>query len=146
MPASGATMLLDANVWLALVYSGHAHHQSAAAWFNQQLDATCGFCRITQLAILRHVTNSKVMGPFVQTQRSAWATVDALKRDPRVLYFEEPAQLESTFRSLSSGDSPSHQLWTDSYLAAFATAANLTVVTFDQGFRRFASLKLETLP
>jgi len=29
MPVSGQIKLLDANVWLALAYSGHAHHQKA---------------------------------------------------------------------------------------------------------------------
>ena len=110
MPVSGTTKLLDANVWLALVYSGHTHHHRAAAWFNQQQDETCVFCRITQLAILRHLTNSKIMGPFVQTQRSALDTFDTLQQDPRVLFYEEPAHLDSMFRTLSSGDSPLHQL------------------------------------
>ncbi|HTG43931.1 MAG TPA: hypothetical protein VK633_05305 [Verrucomicrobiae bacterium] len=81
----------------------------------------------------------------MQTQRSAWATIDALKQDPRIVFFDEPANLDSIFRTLSISDFPSHLFWTDSYLAAFATAANLALVTFDQGFNRFTLLKLEAL-
>jgi predicted nucleic acid-binding protein len=35
--------------------------------------------------------------------------------------------------------------WTDAYLAAFATAAGYTVVTFDRGFKRHKAAKLNLL-
>jgi len=31
-------------------------------------------------------------------------------------------------------------LWTDSYLAAFATAGGHAIVTFDDGFKRFSGI------
>ena len=62
MPASGVIKLVDANVWLAVAFSGHVHHAPAKTWFEGQNDATCAFCRVTQMALLRHLTNSKIMG------------------------------------------------------------------------------------
>jgi predicted nucleic acid-binding protein len=61
MKASGIS-LVDANVWLAIALDGHVHHAAALAWFDGQAEGTCAFCRITQLAFLRHLTNPKIMG------------------------------------------------------------------------------------
>src|SRR5688572_15783741 len=85
MPASG-TKLLDANVWLALAFSDHVHHSRAKDWFDKLGDETCVFCRITQMALLRHFTNSKIMGSAVQTQQQAWQTYEKFVDDPRVCW------------------------------------------------------------
>ena len=74
MPVSGAIKLADANVWLALAFSDHLRHPNAKAWFDGQSDGSCAFCRVTQMALLRHLTNSKIMGAFVQSQQDAWTT------------------------------------------------------------------------
>jgi len=71
MPVSGVTKLVDVNVWLAISVDGHTHHRQAAHWFQAQSEVSCAFCRVTQLAILRHLTNSKIMGVNTQTQREA---------------------------------------------------------------------------
>lgn len=144
MPASGIR-LVDANVWLALAFSDHAHHERSMAWFATQRESTCAFCRITQLALLRHLTNKIIMGAFVQTQQGAWAAYDKFMSDPRVLFMVEPVGLEAEFRHHTQAESPPHQHWTDAYLAAFAKLAPAGVSTFDQGFRRFAGLDLELL-
>jgi predicted nucleic acid-binding protein len=57
MPASGGSKLVDANAWRALVFSDHVHHGAAKAWFDAQSAESCGFCRVTQRALLRHLTN-----------------------------------------------------------------------------------------
>lgn len=66
MPASGVIKLADANAWLALAFSDHLHHAKAKAWFDGEFDGACAFSRVTQMALLRHLTNSKIMGAFVQ--------------------------------------------------------------------------------
>ena len=90
MPVSGAIKLADANVWLALAFSDHLHHANAKAWFDGQSDGSCAFCRVTQMALLRHLTNSKIMGAFVQSQQDAWKNYDKLAQDPRVVFLSEP--------------------------------------------------------
>jgi len=132
--------LADANVWLALAYSDHLHHAKAKAWFDAQSENSCAFCRVTQLALLRHLTNSKIMGQFVQSQHDAWKSFDRLVEDPRVILVAEPLVLEGVFRGFTQAFSPSHALWTDAYLAAFAIASTAQLVTFDQSFSQFSGL------
>lgn len=144
MPASGIK-LADANVWLAYAADGHRHHLQAKAWFNAQAEASCAFCRVTQLALLRHLTNSRIMGANVLTQVDAWAAYDQLRNDPRVMFLDEPSGLETMFRNLTHAVSPAHDRWTDGYLAAFAAVSGHQLVTFDAGFRRFTAVDVLVL-
>ncbi len=145
MAASGIS-LVDANVWLALAVDGHIHHALAVAWFDGQAEGTCAFCRITQLALLRHLTNPKIMGPAnVLTQVEAWRAFEALAADPRVTYLEEPPGLTSLFNSLTQVPRPVHKRWTDAFLAAFAQGHGLEVVTFDADLGGFPGLSVRPL-
>jgi hypothetical protein len=45
------TRLVDANVWLALAFSDHAHHHVAVSWFEGLGEKEAAFCRITQMAL-----------------------------------------------------------------------------------------------
>ncbi len=141
MPASGIK-LPDANIWLAITVDGHSHHAAAGDWFNTQLERSCALCRVTQMALLRHLTNARIMGENVQTQAEAWKACDVLADDSRVMFLDEPPGIEPVFRSFSELDSPSHSRWTDAYLAAFATCIPAQFVTFDKGFSRFNGLDL----
>jgi toxin-antitoxin system PIN domain toxin len=145
MPASGVIKLADANLWLALAFSDHRHHSKAKDWFHGQPDGACAFCRVTQMALRRHLTNSKIMGAFVQSQQHAWTLYDKLAHDPRVIFLDEPPGLEAEFRNLAQASSPSHGLWTDGYLASFAIQSRTQLATFDQGFNRFAGFDLLVL-
>lgn len=140
MPASGEIKLIDANVWLALSFSDHQHHRPANEWFEVQAENSCVFCRVTQMALLRHLTNAKIMGSFVQSQQDAWKNYDKLINDPRVVFLGEPAGMDERFRMFTKSEFPSHATWTDGCLAAFAEGHGAQVVTFDQGFGRFAGL------
>ena len=97
------------------------------------------------MALLRHLTNSKIMGVNVQTQAEAWQAYDKLANDGRVILLPEPGTLERRLRSLTQASSPSHGLWTDAYLAAFAIESNAQLVTFDRGFGGFSGLDLLVL-
>ena len=139
MTASGIK-LADANVWLALAFDGHIHHETAKSWFETQIDESCALCRVTQMALLRHLTNSKIMGRFVLSQQQAWNTYDDLAQDPRVMFLDEPPALEDEFRNLSQSLSPSHKRWTDAYLTALAKLNAAQLVSFDRGFSSFDGL------
>jgi predicted nucleic acid-binding protein len=93
------------------------------------------FCRLTQLGLLRLLTTKVVMGDEVMTQPQAWAAYDQWLQDPRVEFLDEPTALEARFRSLTRLRQPATKDWADSYLAAFATVGQLTLVTFDRGLR-----------
>lgn len=145
MPASGNS-LVDANVWLALAVDAHLHHPAALNWFAGQAEATCAFCRLTQLALLRHLTNGKIMGAAnVQTQEQAWHAYEALAADPRVVYLDEPAGLTPVFKSFTQTPQPAQKRWSDAFLAAFARCLGLEIVTFDADFTNFSGLPVRLL-
>lgn len=137
--------LLDVNVWVAAAWSGHADHAKVARWFG----ATSGplaFCRVTQMALLRHLSNPAVLGVDAVSRKAAWSLVDQLTADPQVTFLDEPIGLAVAWRALSSRADQSHKLWTDDYLAAFAQAGDLALVTLERGFvRRYPSVRVEAL-
>jgi uncharacterized protein len=144
MQAPG-TKIVDANVWLALAFGDHVHHQSASNWLNSQSDGICAFWRVTQFSLLRHLTNAKIMGKFVQSQQQAWDTYDRFKRDPRVVFCDEPFGVEVEFRNMTQSNHPSHSRWADAYLAAFAKLSMASITTFDRGFKSFPGVQVELL-
>ena len=136
MPPSTTSLFPDVNVWVALTYEGHVHHATAAFWFAElSPEATLAFCRFTQIGLLRLMTAAAVMGDEVMTQPQAWAAYDRWLRDPRVTLGDEPPEIEPRFRALTRRRQPATKDWADSFLAAFATAGHLTLVTFDRGLR-----------
>ena len=136
MPRSTTSLFPDINVWVALTYEGHVHHRTAATWFaTLKPNVDLVFCRLTQLGLLRLLTTEAVMGDEVMTQPEAWAAYDRWHQDPRVDVVDEPAEIEVRFRALTRLRQPAAKDWADSYLAAFARAGQLTLVTFDRGLR-----------
>jgi toxin-antitoxin system PIN domain toxin len=128
------SFLVDVNVWVALAYSLHVHHDLAKRWFETIGVDQAYFCRLTQLGLLRLLTNPHVMGPNVMTQPRAWQTYDELDQDLRVSFLAEPEQVVSAMRQLTRAYRSGPNAWTDAYLGAFAKAAGLTIVTMDRGF------------
>jgi toxin-antitoxin system PIN domain toxin len=126
----------DINVWLALSYERHEHHSAARAWFGSlgDYDNIC-FSRFTQLGLLRLLTTEAVMKQDVMNHRQAWDIYDEWLADDRIFLVEEPSSIEVIFRKMAQSTHPSAKLWTDAYLAAFASAAGMNLVTFDRGFR-----------
>jgi uncharacterized protein len=126
----------DINVWVALTYEGHVHHVVAHDWLaDSDRDVRLLFCRFTQLGLLRLLSAEVVMGDEVMNQKDAWATYDRWLEDERVDFLDEPSGLERRFRSITRLRHRAPKDWADSYLAAFASVAQLTLVTFDRGMR-----------
>lgn len=66
------------------------------------------------------------------TQSQAWKIYLAWRQDERVEFHEEPPGLDAEFfRGSQSNQARPHD-WADHYLAAFAKAAGLTLVTHDK--------------
>jgi toxin-antitoxin system PIN domain toxin len=130
----------DVNVWLALAYRGHQHHPIASGWFDKLGAEEAGFCRFTQLAFLRLLTHPAVMRNEVRTQQEAWKVYDQLASDARVGFCSEtePERVEAALRALTARLRFAHQQWPDAYVAAFASASDLTLVTFDKALARLA--------
>ncbi len=134
--------LPDANVWLALAVAGHVHHAEAQAWIASRELRPLMFCRITQMALLRHLTTEAIMGGDVCSQREAWSVYDAALTRPDTHFQSEPPTLEAVWRARAASGQPGGKQWTDLYLAAFAHGRGLRVVTFDRGFRRLPEIEM----
>lgn len=126
---------LDANVWIALLWSRHVHSDKAKEWFERSSEEKFLFCRITQITVLRLLTTAAVMGDDVKNMHEAWNLWDKVCADDRIEFLSEPDTIEWEFRRLSAVRSPSPKVWVDAYLLAFASAAGLKLVTFDRGLR-----------
>jgi toxin-antitoxin system PIN domain toxin len=130
---------------LALTFSAHPHHRAAAAWFEEALPQSCGFCRMSQQGFLRLASNPKAFKTDALTLPEAWKAFDALRRDERSCFFTEAPGVGEEWRSMTNQQRFSAKIWNDAFLAAFAKMAGLQIVTFDRGFRRYAGLKLRLL-
>jgi uncharacterized protein len=126
-------LLPDVNVWLALHYQRHERYGTAQTWFDR-LDERqmLVFCRQTQLSFFRLLTTPAVMGTDTRTQRQCWTMYEDWLAGGRAVEQPEPPGIEAAFRARTSGTDPAPKTWTDSYLAAFAETAHLTLVTFDK--------------
>ena len=145
---SARSILADVNLWLATLIAEHSHHESARKWWSREVlssGSEVAFCRVTQLGLLRLLTNEKVMGDNRRTHQQAWQDYLQLMSQKPVIYREEPNGAEGLLAALCKLGGSSPNFWTDAYLAAFAKAGGLSFVTFDQGFKRFPGLRLELL-
>jgi toxin-antitoxin system PIN domain toxin len=132
----------DINVWLAIVVESHVFNGPAAAWWNRDQSDAIGFCRFTQLGLLRHLTNAATMKGNPLTNRQACKIFETLQTDARVRFFPEWPALDALLKSYSNVNQAATNLWGDAYLAAYAAVNDATLVTFDKAFARY---KVKTL-
>lgn len=111
----------------------HPHHEAAIAW-GESLDPQSSFyfCRLSQLSLLRLLTNSSAMGADVATQAGAWHIYDLFYENGRTFLADEPKGIEEALRRRTAKGESSTKEWADAYLAAFAELAGLRLVTFDK--------------
>lgn len=139
--------LVDVNVLIPLVLEQHPHRAEAAGWWDDQPDQSVLFTLPVRMALLRLLSNRKLMGEGVMNPEEAWQTLHALTSDARVIVRNDaPIGLDHLWLLLVRGCAPTPNLWTDAWLAAFAEAEGLRMVTFDKGFCRFSLSNLELLP
>jgi len=138
--------LVDVGVWLAAVWGRHVHNPVAADWFGREADGIA-FCRVTQMGLLRLLSNPAIMGEDAIARSEAWRTYDQLWADERVVWADEPVELDGVWRAISARDDKSHKLWTDDYLAALAQTSDATLITLDRKvLARYPSVRVELLP
>lgn len=139
---AGRIDLPDINVWLAFSVADHAHHPRARQYWYEESADQLAFCRVTALGFLRLATQAAAMGGQPLTVRQAWQAYADFRRLPEVSLVAEPEDCEVWLGEWASGDRPAPRHWTDAYLASFAQAAGLRLVSFDRGFARFEGLEL----
>lgn len=129
--------LPDVNVWLALAVQEHVHHRTAVAWWEENDSDRIGFCRLTQLGLLRLLTTPSAMQGKPRTNSEAWSIYDTFFEDSRVRMLPESAGMDVLFRNHSDFPRSSSKVWSDGYLAAHAAASHARLVTFDQAFTHY---------
>ncbi len=133
-------VLCDVNVLLALVYGGHEHHRPVVRWLDTVPDDGVLICRTSQAGLLRLLTIRSVMQEDVCTMAEAWRVYDQLLADSRFRFCSEPEGVTELWRALCPPQTVAPKKWTDAYLAAFAIAAGMRLVTLDRGFWEFRGL------
>ena len=139
------SILADVNVWLATLVAEHPHHDAATRWWREDVlpaGDTIAFCRLTQLGLLRLLSNETVMGQRRLDHAHAWATFTEIAAQASVAILDEPSGIDEILADLCNRDRSSPGFWSDAYLAAFARAGRHRLATFDRGFRRFEGLDL----
>ena len=143
--STAKSMLADVNLWLATLVAEHPHHAAATLWW-RQLVLPAGvhvlFCRLTELGLLRLLSNEQVMGPNRMSHARAWSNVRSVVVQDSVGFGNEPDGIGERLAALAGQPGHSPRFWSDAYLAAFALAGGYRFVTFDHGFRRFDGLDL----
>jgi uncharacterized protein len=134
--------LPDINVWLAFSVADHAHHQRARSYWYEESADRLAFCRVTALGLLRLLTNGTAMGGQPLTVPQAWQAYRAFHDLPEVMLAAEPEGCEDWLERWALGQRATARQWTDAYLAAFAKAGGLRLVSFDGDFTHFDGLDL----
>ena len=127
----------DLNVWIALTLKAHEHHIAAWNWYRSlRPNQTLAFCRFTQLGFLRLVTTEAVARHETLDQKEAWAAFDLWIEKGGAVYLDEPLGLDIELRELTCQPIAAPKEWADAYLAAFAMATSLSLVTLDKALSK----------
>lgn len=139
--------LIDVNVLVAMFLADHVHHDSAADWWQDALEAgePVTVPDMVWVGFVRLVTNSRVV-TTPATFEQAWAFTEAVAAQPTYLTFSSDPAVLAGFAQLGGEASARGDLVTDAYIAACAKAYAATVVTFDRDFRKFDGLRVMELP
>ena len=129
------TVLLDANVLIALVVSDHVHHDAAEAWLTSAT-TRIATCPITQGSLLRLLIRKG------QSAATAQAVVSAVAGTPSHEFWPD---------GVSYGDVPmngviGHRQVTDAYLAQLARTHGGRMASFDQGLAKLHSDVVDLVP
>ena len=119
------TVLLDANVLIALLVEDHVHHDAAEAWFARNTE-TVATCPITQGSLVRLLIRQG------QSAQTAQALVSAMMDEPRHEFW--PGDVD--FGTVPLRGVIGHRQVTDAYLVHLARVRSSRLATFDQGLAK----------
>jgi toxin-antitoxin system PIN domain toxin len=132
--------LPDVNVWLAISLPDHPHHLAAQRYWAETSADVLAFCRVTALGYLRLLCNKVTMAGRPLEVPDAWHAYRSFRRLPEVVLAPEPEGCEELLGKRAIAGEFTPRLWTDAYLAAFATAGGFRLVSFDGDFDGFKNL------
>jgi hypothetical protein len=134
--------LLDVNALLALVWPRHEYHAAAHAWFDKSGKHAWATNTLTQLGVLRLLTNPSV----TQTAVAAFAAWDLLRENtthPGHEFWPMDRRVTAGLEFMASRVR-GHQQWTDALLLWQAKEKGGVFVTFDSGVKELAAGELQS--
>jgi toxin-antitoxin system PIN domain toxin len=129
------TVLLDANVLIALLVDEHVHHEAAEGWFAGMTDSFAT-CPITQGSLLRLLVRE---GRSAATARRVLAGTTA---HPQHEFWPD----DVPYTEVPCEGIIGHRQITDAYLAQLARVRGARLVTFDRGMAKLHSGVAELIP
>ncbi len=117
--------LLDVNALAGLLWSVHALHDRANAWFAEESPLVLG-CAFTELSFVRvSMADRTIAASFADAERALAQFIDALGRRYRFIDRLPPAAL------LRGREVRSYKAVSDLYLCELAVANNARLATLD---------------
>lgn len=132
--------LPDVNVLLALIWPRHKSHVAAAKWFMDSGRQAWATNVLTQLGVLRLLTNPAVSQSAVSAATAVQFLVEATN-DPGHQFWPIGHEVSSELVMIAP-NIRGHQQWTDAVLLWHAAQQDGTLTTFDLGVREMATGKL----
>jgi uncharacterized protein len=129
------TVLLDANVLIALLVDDHVHHEAAENWF-VGMAGTFATCPITQGSLMRLLIREG------QPAAAARAILDGTAADPRHEFWAD----DVPYTDVPTQGVVSHRQVADAYLAQLARARGSRLATFDQALAKLHHDVTELVP
>ncbi|GAA1660081.1 TA system VapC family ribonuclease toxin [Fodinicola feengrottensis] len=129
------TVLLDANVLIALLVASHVHHDAAENWLVEGEDRFAT-CPISEGSLVRLLLREG------QTAATAKAVLKAVTDSPRHEFW--PADI--SYLDVSMDGVIGHRQVTDAYLAELVRVRGGRLATFDQGLAKLHSDVVDLVP
>lgn len=129
------TVLLDANVLIALLVEDHVHHAAAEDWFGA-LSESFATCPITQGSLMRLLIREG------QSAVAAREVLDGTTADPRHEFWPD----DIPYTDVPAQGIIGHRQLTDAYLAQLARARSSRLATFDQAMAKLHNDVAELVP
>lgn len=129
------TVLLDANVFIALLVEDHVHHGAAENWF-VGMSGNFATCPITQGSLIRLLIREG------QPASAAREILSGTTADPRHEFWPD----EVSYIDVPTQGIIGHRQVTDAYLAQLVRAHGSRLATFDQAMAKLHHDVAELVP
>jgi uncharacterized protein len=129
------TILLDANVLIALLVDDHVHHRAAENWF-VGMAGNFATCPTTQGSLIRLLIREG------QPAAAARAILNSTAADPRHEFWAD----DIPYTDVPTQGIVGHRQVTDAYLAQLARARRSRLATFDQALAKLHHDVAELVP
>jgi uncharacterized protein len=129
------TVLLDANVFVALLVDDHVHHTAAENWF-AGMPGNFATCPVTQGSLLRLLLREG------QSAAAARAVLSQATASPRHEFWPD----DLAYTDVPTAGIVGHRQVTDAYLAQLARSREARLATFDQAMAKLHHDVTELVP